>query len=302
MRVTQNMLSNQMLRNLSNNYKNLDKYMEQINTGKKITRPSDDPVVAMQGMTYRSEVGRIEQYQRNVGEVQNWMDNADTALDKATQALQRVRELAIKANNGPNGEDELNSIKEEVEQLKSHLIDIANTNVNGKYIFNGTNINTPPYSADGTSNFNNEDVTIEIGNGTAIEVNVKPEDAFEVTIPGEDGTDSTINVMDVLDNFIAALGNEDSDKTIDDSIAELDLSINKVINARADLGARMNRVDLIEDRLSQQEIVATKMMSDNEDVDYEEVITNLITQESILRASLSAGSRIIQPSLLDFLR
>ncbi len=86
------------------------------------------------------------------------------------------------------------------------------------------------------------------------------------------------------------------------SIGELQAQMDNVVNARADLGARMNRLDLIEDRLGHQEIVAKKMMSNNEDIDYEVVITQLITQESILRASLSAGSRTIQPTLLDFLR
>jgi len=64
----------------------------------------------------------------------------------------------------------------------------------------------------------------------------------------------------------------------------------------------MNRLELIEDRLEDQEIVATKIMSENEDIEYEKVITDLITQESIHRAALAAGSRMIQPSLMDFLR
>jgi flagellar hook-associated protein 3 FlgL len=64
----------------------------------------------------------------------------------------------------------------------------------------------------------------------------------------------------------------------------------------------MNRLELVENRLAEQEIVATKTLSDNEDIDYAEAITKLITQESLHRAALSAGSRIIQPSLVDFLR
>jgi len=89
---------------------------------------------------------------------------------------------------------------------------------------------------------------------------------------------------------------------MDQSISVLDENINRIIDERADLGARMNRLELVENRLSEQEIIATKTMSDNEDIDFEEVITNLITQESLHRAALAAGSRIIQPSLIDFLR
>ena len=82
----------------------------------------------------------------------------------------------------------------------------------------------------------------------------------------------------------------------------MDIGINNIVNARAELGARMNRLELVENRLSEQEVIATQTMSQNEDIDYAKAITELITQESLHRAALSAGARIIQPSLVDFLR
>src|SRR5699024_11416818 len=88
----------------------------------------------MKGINYRAQVAEIGQFQRNISKVHNWMDNSDAALDKATAAVQKLRELAIQARNGTNDDQALNSIKEEAEQLQEHLIDIANTNVNGKYI------------------------------------------------------------------------------------------------------------------------------------------------------------------------
>jgi len=293
MRVTQSMISGNMLRNLSNSYSQLNKYMNQLNTGKKINRPSDDPLVALQGMGYRAELDQIQQYQRNTGEVQNWFDNTDAALDKATSALQRVRELAIQASNGTNDENELESIRMEVEQLKQHLVDIANTNVNDKYIFNGTNTTEAPYNTDGSQSegYNSNPVLIGVAGETSLKANVNGEDVFG----GEPG------IFAAIDTFINKLGSG-AEEDMSESISQLDEGINKVINARADLGARMNRLELINNRLDEQEVVATKTMSENEDIDYSEVITKLITQESIHRAALATGSRIIQPTLIDFLR
>ncbi|WP_087972809.1 flagellar hook-associated protein FlgL [Oceanobacillus rekensis] len=295
MRVTQGMLTNNMLRNLTNSNDKMGNYMEQLSTGKKINRPSDDPVVAMKGMGYRTELVKVEQYQRNTNEVHNWMDNSDAALDKATSAMQRIRELAVQASNGTYSDEERVNISEEVEQLKEHLVDIANTNVNDKYIFNGTNTDTPPISvqADGEifSSFNGEDVNIEVSNGTKLKANVSGEDVFE----------GTPAIFSTIDGFIDKLNGE-SNENIDSSIEELDSGINNIINARADLGARMNRLELIENRLSEQEVIATKTMSNNEDIDYAKAIMELITQESLHRAALSAGSKVIQPSLVDFLR
>ncbi|HLS09731.1 flagellar hook-associated protein FlgL [Lentibacillus sp.] len=293
MRITQGMLSNNMINNLSNSYSKLNTYMEQLSTGKKINRPSDDPVIAMKGMGYRTQVTEVEQFKRNTNEMHTWMDNSDAALDKATKALQKMRELAVQASNDTYDAEERQNIKEEVEQLKEHLVDIANTNVNGKYIFNGTATDTKPVTDDNGElvvSGNTTPVMIEVTSGTKLQVNVDGTDVFNDELFNTD-----------IPNFIDALESNDQE-AIESSIETLDDNIQGVINARADLGARMNRLELVENRLEQQAISAKKTMSENEDIDYEKAITELITQESVHRAALSVGGRIIQPTLIDFLR
>ncbi|MFD1173697.1 flagellar hook-associated protein FlgL [Oceanobacillus picturae] len=290
MRITQGMLSNNMLRNLTSSYSKMDTLMDQVSTGKKINRPSDDPVIAMKGMGYRTELKQIEQYKRNTSEVHNWMDNTDSALDKATQTMQKLRELAVQASNDTYDASERENIMNEVTQLKEHMMDIANTSVNGKYIFNGTDTETPPVNENGEFDpSSTSPVLIDVAGGTKLQANVNPEDVF--------GNDLFANI----DSFIADLESNDQE-AIEGNISSLQGGIDNIINARADLGARMNRLELVENRLSEQEIVATQTMAENEDVDYEKAITELITQESLHRAALSAGSKIIQPSLIDFLR
>ncbi|ASF40435.1 flagellar hook-associated protein FlgL [Halobacillus halophilus] len=289
MRVTQSMLSNNMLRNLSQSYGQMGKYQEQLTTGKKITKPSDDPVVSMKGINYRSQLTEVQQYKRNIGEVHNWMDSSDSSLDKATQAMQRVRELAVQASNGTYDTEQKANIAKEIRQLKGHMADIANTKVNDKYIFNGANTTEEPVDAEiFTINSSMSKVEIGVSEGVRIQANVNPQPVFDQ------------GLFNDLEAFAADL--ETGSNNLDDYIAVFDSKINQIVNKRADLGARMNRVDLIEDRLESQEITASKMMSDNEDADIEKVITNLKTQESIHRAALGVGSRIIQPTLMDFLR
>ena len=275
----------------------IDKYLEQLYTGKKISRPSDDPVIAMKGINYRAQLAQVEQFKRNTGEVNNWMDNSDAALDNATKAMHRLRDLAVKAGNAAYGDEELQSIKAEAEQIKLDLIDIANTKVNDKYIFNGTNTSEKPVVFDEDGGLNDIDPTnpvmIEVSNGTRIQANV---DASEIFDQG---------LFDAIDDFIGLLdrdGTEGESVDIGNTLDSIDEQTTDIINARADLGARMNRLELIESRLADQEIIATRTMSNNEDIDFEVAITNLITQESLHRAALSAGSRVIQPTLIDFLR
>ncbi|WP_208587480.1 flagellar hook-associated protein FlgL [Gracilibacillus suaedae] len=298
MRVTQGMLSGNMLRNLSNSYNSLGKYMDQLSTGKKINRPSDDPVVAMKGMDYRSQVKQVEQFERNIGEVHNWMDNTDSALDKNQKALERLRELAVQASNGTYEEGQRSNIASEVDELKEHILEIANTKVNNKYIFSGTKTDgdggDKPYTVDENGNFNfegnQETVNIEVSSGSKITVNMQPDEVF------------TEELFNDLTDFADALRQGDDDEAIGEYIGKLDTHINNNVDARADLGARQNRIDLIENRVQEQAVTAKDMMSKNEDADMEEVIMNLTSQEAIHRAALSAGSRVIQPTLLDFLR
>ena len=296
MRVTQGMLSNNMLNNLMNSQAKMDKYLEQLYSGKKISRPSDDPVIAMKGMNYRAQLIEVEQFQRNTGEVNSWMDNSDSALDQATKAMHRLRDLALKAGNAAYGDEELKSIQAEAEQIKADLIDIANTNVNGKYIFNGTNTDTKPITVDDGDlivDHNTSPVIIEVANGTRLQANVNAADVF--------GAD----LFDDIDAFLGLLsgdGTEGEKIDVGTALDSIDENTGNIIDARADLGARMNRLELVESRLAEQEVIATKTMSDNENIHYEVAITNLLTQESLHRAALAAGSKVIQPSLIDFLR
>src|SRR5690625_4659682 len=226
MRVTQGMLSNNMLRNLTNSYAKFNTYFDQLSTGKKISLPSQDPVVAMKGINYRAQVAEIGQFQRNISEAHNWMDNSDAALDKATAAVQKLRELAIQASNGTNDDQALNSIKEEAEQLQEHLIDIANTNVNGKYIFNGTNTDTAPITKNENGEIqvehNTGAVMIEVAHGTKLQVNVEGESIFPEDLFAD------------IDKFIKALESGDQEE-MDQSISVLDENINRIIDERADL-------------------------------------------------------------------
>ncbi|MFS0864955.1 flagellar hook-associated protein FlgL [Fredinandcohnia sp. 179-A 10B2 NHS] len=291
MRVTQSMLTNNMLRNLSSSYERLGKYQDQLNTQKKITKPSDDPVVAIKGMRYRTDLTEIEQYQRNLSEAYTWMESSDDALDKVTQALHRVKELTVQASNGTLDGTDKESIAIEIGQLKEHIATIANTKVGNKYLFNGTNTTNPPV-ANGTFNPQTQytAVSFDVSKNVNLDVGVDPTGFL-----GKSPTD----IFTELGNLVADLeSNADISKYLD----SIDSFSNNVTAVRADLGARYNRVELIDDRLSSQEVIANKIISENEDADMEKVIINLTTAEAVHRAALSAGSRIIQPTLLDFLR
>ncbi|MGD8190284.1 flagellar hook-associated protein FlgL [Brevibacillus ginsengisoli] len=293
-RVTQTMLNNNMMRNLNSSMRNMDKLQEQLSSGRKINRPSDDPVVATRGMFYRSSLIENEQFQRNVNEAQSWMELSDKSLDEANTVMQRVRELVVYSGDGALEKSSLESIAEEIDQIKDHLGNIANQTVGGRYIFAGTDTKNPPYDYDKKqfTNTNNADIKLEMNKQIFLPINVNGQTVFNYKSDGN-------NIFNVLDNIVSVLK---SGKEVSGQLKNVDSQIDNLLAQRASLGARTNRIELIKDRLSNEEVSVTKLMSDNEDVDTAQVITDLKMQENVHRAALGAGSRIIQPSLLDFLR
>ncbi|PIC70974.1 flagellar hook-associated protein FlgL [Sporosarcina sp. P16b] len=291
MRVTQSMLSQNMLRNLSSSYNNMGKLQEQLNTGKKVNRPSDNPVVVMKGMGYGMQVNKVEQYQKNMGEVNNWLDSSDDALDGVGQVLHRMKELATNAaNTGTMTETDRKAIGTEMNQLREHLRDVANTKVGDKHIFSGSMTDQPL--------FNKETGLFEDGDSFSKHVEIEVFDGINLRV----STDVSKMFKEIDDMFGEVEGMIATGEGFSGLITSIDSKLDSVLSKRADIGARSNRAELMHNRLEMQEGAAKKQRSQNEDVDYEKTITDLITSESIHRATLSVGARIMQPSLMDFLR
>ncbi|MCY7857651.1 flagellar hook-associated protein FlgL [Bacillus sonorensis] len=302
MRVTQGMIARNSLRYINSSYGKLDKLQSQISSGKKITRASDDPIVAMKSLKYNTQLSQVQQYKSNASQAFTWLENTETNITEGIDVMQKVRELVVKAKNNTNGDDELQAIGVEIGQLKEQLTQIANTQVNGRYIFNGTNSDVAPIvkNADGSYTYNFEnytstsDVTINVSPNATLKVNANPITAFG----GQ--SDSGQNVFQMLDSLEQALKSGSLDG-MDAILSDIDQFSSQMSAERSDIGARYNRLELINTRLSAQEETSTKVLSDNEDVELEEVITDFITQQSVHRAALSVNAKIVQPTLIDFL-
>ncbi|MDO6846508.1 flagellar hook-associated protein FlgL [Priestia megaterium] len=293
MRVTQGMLAANSLKQISNSYNKLETLQNQLSTGKKITRPSDDPVVATKGMTYRSNLSEVNQYKRNLTEAQSWFDSSESGLEQVNSILQRTKELVVQGLNGTNESDDRQAIAREIEQLKLDYMQVGNTQVAGNYIFNGVNVGAAPISENASgmieSNINLDPFSVEVSKGIQLRVNIHPENIF-----GQ-------GAFDLMNNVQTAFEQNDV-KSLKNLSTQVDTQLSTLLAERSELGARSNRLELIENRLDSQEITATKMLSNNEDADIEKVITDLTVQESVHRAALGVGAQIIQPTLLDFLR
>lgn len=295
-----------MILNLNRNAQQMNSTQTQLATGRKINKPSDDPVGITYSLRYRAELSSNEQYQKNVDSAVSWLDFNDTVMDQAGSVVQRLRELTVQAATGTNPQSALDSINEEVKQLKAQLVDISNSTLNGKYVFNGETYDVKPYdfpvSADGSFDTTNAasvvtdtgKINFIVGESIQLPINVTGNEVFG------DSTEAD-NLFVIFNTISQALASGDQ-KEVSNQLANIDTRTNKMLAIRAEIGAKTNRVELMQGRLSDLEVNLTDLQAKVEDADYAELSIKSKIQENIYNASLSAGAKIISQSLVDFLR
>jgi flagellar hook-associated protein 3 FlgL len=302
MRITNNMLVNNMLNYLDNNLNRMTEYQSQLATGKKIQLPSDNPVVAARALKLRTDFSQIEQYKKNAKDALSWLETTESSLVNAGEVLQRARELAVQASSGTNTKDDTMKILEEAEQLENQLVSISNSTYAGRYVFSGYKTDRKLMGDGGAFEIdvdNSEEIVYDIGIGDSIIVNAPGGILFNMgdsAVAGNKG-----KLMDDFDYFEQALKSGEQ-ANINKAIEAIDMNLENVLKVRADIGARTNRIELTQNRLEADTVNFTKLMSENEDVDIAQTILNLKSEENVYKASLAGGARIIMPTLLDFIR
>lgn len=293
MRVTYNAIANSILKNLSNNLTMLEKLQSQLSSGKKIIKPSDDPVSTSRIMELRSTLNTNSQYNRNIDFLETELNVADKALQNLSSALSRIRSLAVRGSSDSLSQEDRNAIAGEVNQIIDYIVQIGNTDIGGRYIFGGYKTTSAPLERiDDTILYKGDNNTrqIEVSNSVIIEASPSGKSLFIDT----EMFDTLISLKNALLNGNTAY--------INNLIGKVDSIMDKIGSELSSLGARLNRVELTKDLLSDKSIRYTDLLSKQEDIEIEEVVLKLYAQQNIYQASLIAASRAIQPSLIDYLR
>jgi flagellin-like hook-associated protein FlgL len=145
MRITFTTVNRNVQRNLSRRYSDMVGLQEQLATGKRLRKPSDDPVDVANTIKLRAKETQLGQYKRNIQDGLAIMGVASSAMASMNELLHRARELAVQAANGTYTDSDRLYMQQEVDQLYRQMMSVVNTQFKGTYIFNGTNGNIPPY-------------------------------------------------------------------------------------------------------------------------------------------------------------
>lgn len=298
-RMTSNMMSSTLLGNLNRNLYNMDNLENQISTGRKITKPSDDPVGVTYALRYRSQLAGNEQFQRATDSAQSWLDETDSQMGSAGNVMTRLKELMVQASTGTYSNSDLQAAGLEVEELKKQLVDIGNSKFGGKFIFNGQNYGEIPYpTAAGTDysqiDTDNSAVKYVIGENIQFQINTTGNEFFGMK--GESD-----NVFAVMDRVITAM-KTGTQSGITAEMGAVESRTNKMLAARSEVGARTNRVELVNNRLLDQETNTTTLLSKTEDLDVADALIKATSAQTVYQAALKSSANIMNTSLIDFMR
>lgn len=314
MRVSTQMMYEQNMRGISSSQTEWLKYGEQISTGKRVTKPSDDPIAASQAVVVSQAQAQNSQYGLARTFATQRVSLEESTLDQVTKAIQSAQEKIVNAGNGTLSDDDRASLATDLQGIRDQIMNLANsTDGNGRYIFAGYNTDKAPFSQeDGTYTGGNTSVTQQVDAARSMVIGHTGTQVFASltsnAVAEPDGSASEKNIFSMLDSAIAALkvpiaddeeAQAQSQAAIDKTNRGLKNSLNNVLSVRAELGTQLNELDALDALGDDRSVSQAQQMSDLVDVDWNSAISSYMMQQAALQASYQTFSDMQGMSLFQ---
>lgn len=278
--------------NLGNITEELNRANKVVATGKRITELSDDPVGLTQALNIRSSLSNIDQLGRNISMGRSWLTASESALTQVQNQISDARALCVQMATATTGSAERASAAATVQNTLEEIVSLANTEVNGRYIFAGSKTDAAPFSRDNdtnvvTYNGDNKAFTMKIGRDATVEV-------------GSDGEAVFGDIFTTLSDLKDALEADDV-SGIQAAMSNLDTHFDRISTKISEIGSKMLRMETKEKVFQDLNITNTERLSKIEDADITEAIMDLKAKELAYKAALASSARVMQLSLVDYL-
>ena len=278
----------------------------QLATGKQVLRPSDSPEQAGMIQRLSSALNRQDVYSSNLDAINSRLGAEEAALMSSEDVMQRVRELAVQASSDTMSDADRKIIASEVTALRDQLLSLANAqDVSGNYVFSGSMVRDQPFTEDAAGNLvyqgDQNRMLVDVSDQRQLALNRPGNEVFSSVIRETDGVSERVGFFQVIDDFNAALLNEDSGQ-LQNSLAEVsELTLNMAVSI-ADVGSRLRISELQTDSLADAKLRYQTLLSGAEDLDYATAITQLTSEIMSLEAGQSSFAKISQLTLFDYIR
>lgn len=324
MRVTQNTSFDQVRDTMQKSKGRMEKLQMQGSTLKKLNTPSDDPVGSAKVLETRTDKVNIEQFQTNAKLAETFLNHTDHAISELSDIVVRAKEIALSQASGASANNDTRlGIAEEVQQLYQQAIVAGNRRIGDRFIFGGYKTDRPPLDSEGRFQGDRGQMMVEVARDAFVSMNVPGVEVFntqpqhsyddrqiELKTTGRDpasledpqgGRPPNINLFDEIDALRIALLSGDIER-IRGSLESFDQLHAGLVAARSRIGSRMQGLASVGQSQERHAITNAQLTQHLEDADLTQVMSNLAKEESVFKSVLASGQKLIQPTLLDFLR
>lgn len=317
MRISTAMMYQQNMRGITNSQSEWLRYGEQMSTGKRVTKPSDDPIAASQAVVLSQAQAQNSQYALARTFATQKISLEENVLGQVTTAIQSAQEKIVYAGNGTLSDDDRASLATDLEGIRNQILNLANsTDGNGRYIFAGYKTDSAPFSdVAGKITYGGGDTAVvqSVDASRSMTVGHLGSEIFESltsnAVPEPGAGTSEKSLFNMLDSAITTLrtpteGLDETQKAdlgaaIDKTNRGLKNSLNNVLTVRAELGTQLNELDKLDELGSDRALGQAQQMSDLVDVDWNSAISSYVMQQAALQASYKAFSDMQGMSLFQ---
>ncbi len=275
-----------------------NKAAQEVSTGRTVNLPSDNPSSEAAMIAENSRLASVDQYTANSDSLTDVLNTANSTLNNVVSLLQRAITLGTEGANGTMNQTDLSSISDEVSDIKSEVLSLANTSYAGQYLFSGTATNTTPYAVDATDSTqvdyagNSQQNEVQIGTGLTVQANLPGSSIF---------TQSGSNVFTALQSLVTALDSGDS-TAVGTATNAVSTALGAISSAQVFYGNTVNELTSNETFLSEEKVNITTYQDTLVSADTATAATDLTQANTALTATIEAAAKISQVSLLDYLQ
>ncbi|MDK1302863.1 flagellar hook-associated protein FlgL [Cronobacter sakazakii] len=317
MRISTQMMYQQNMRGITDSQSTWLKYGEQMSTGKRVNRPSDDPIAAAQAVVLSQAQAQNEQYTQARTFATQKVSLESSVLSQVTSVITSAQEKIVYANNGTLSDTDRASVATDLQGMRDQLLNLANsTDGNGRYIFAGYKTDATPFSGTPgniTYNGGTENITQQVDSARTMVIGHTGDLVFDrITSnakPEPDGSPSETNLFKMLDSAIAALKTpmEGADETTQQGLLDavsktsrgLSNALDNVGTVLAEVGTQQKELENLDQLGAERTLGQTAQMSNLVDVDWNSAISSYVMQQAALQASYKAFSDMQGMSLFQ---
>ena len=301
MRITNEMLANNVLQNLSANESRIYTLTNQMSSGKSLSQMSDNPADASRVLAVQTNLSQTGQYLSNVSSAQDWLTTTGSALQGVNQALLSAQQLATQGANATTNANDRQVMATQVNSLIGEVAQLGNTTYAGSYVFAGAQTNVAPFSSSGStvSYANSDPASATASLGREISPGIK----VQVNTIGHDPTTNS----GIFDTVFAALTGlsqalqANNSGAISSTITTLGNALQQLNQASASVGTSTDQIQAIQNQLTAQQTQLSQTLSNLDNTDMAQASIDYTQATVVQQAGLVATSKALPPSLFDYI-